>query len=137
VTFSLDARAFAHWDTRTSGWLVEGGDYLVEIGDSSHDIALTAAVRLPSPPPARLTLDSRVSEFLEHPVAGPIMARAARGAAGTGDPGMLDMVGSLSMRRLMRFPGVGSSLAKLPVLMAVANNPVVRGLATWWQRRKR
>ncbi len=139
VTFALDARAFAHWDTRTSGWLIEGGEYLVEIADSATEVALTATVRLPEPRAARLTLDSRVSDFLEHPVAGPIIARAAGSAADRGDGGtsLLDMVGSLSMRRLMRFPGVGSSLSKLPVLMAVANNPVVRGAASWWQRRKR
>lgn len=139
VTFALDARAFAYWDARSSGWLVEGGEYRVEVAGSAIDVALTATVQLPHPRPARLTLDSRVSDFLDHPVAGPIIARAAGSAADRGDRGTstLDMVGSLSMRRLMRFPGVGSSLSKLPVLMAVANNPVVRGVAAWWQRRKR
>ena len=137
VEFELDARAYAHWDTRTSGWVVPGGEYLVEVGHSAHDIALTAAVRRHPPAPGKLTLESRVAEFLAHPVTGPLFARAADGAGADGGINLLDMVASMPMRRLMRFPGVGDAFKRIGPLIAVANNPVVRGVAGWWQRRKR
>lgn len=139
VDLPLDARAYAHWDTRSSSWLVPGGDYLIEVGNSAHDIVLTATVHQHGPKPAKLTLDSRIEEFLTHPVTGPILARAAGGAAEQTEGGtsLLDMVASMPMRRLMRFPGVGDSLRQLPTLIRIANNPVVRGVATWWQRMRR
>ncbi len=137
IDFLLDARAYAHWDTRTGGWLVPGGEYLVEVGHSAHDIAVSHAVTRPAPAAGTLTLDSRVAEFLEHPVTGPLLARAAAAAAVEGGTNLLDMVASMPMRRLMRFPGVGDSLNRIGVLIAVANNPVVRGVAAWWQRRRR
>ena len=134
VSFELDARAFAHWDVRTHAWLVAGGDYTVAVGHSAHDIAQSALVRLPPPPSARLTLDSRVHDFLVHPVTGPLLARASRGVDGGENSGLLDMVSSMPMRRLMRFPGAGDSFKRIGTLIAVANNPVVRGVAGWWQR---
>jgi beta-glucosidase len=139
VNFELDRRAYSHWDVRTSAWVVGGGDYTIELGHSSHDIALAASVRLHPPSPSRLTLDSRVEEFLNHPVTGPILARAAGGAADRTEGGtsLLDMVGSMPMRRLMRFPGVGASLDRIGTLMRIANNPLVRGVAAWWGRLRR
>ena len=134
ITFELDDRAFSHWDVRTSAWLVSGGDYEIEIGRSASDIVLSRTVVRRAAKPARLTLDSRVSEFLAHPVTGPIMARAA-GNATDGAASLLDMVASMPMRRLMRFPGVGESLSRIGILIAVANNPVVRGVAGWFRRR--
>jgi beta-glucosidase len=134
ITFELDDRAFSHWDVRTSAWLVSGGDYEIEIGRSASDIALSRTVSRRGAKAARLTLDSRVSEFLAHPVTGPIMARAA-GNATEGAASLLDMVASMPMRRLMRFPGVGESLSRIGILIAVANNPVVRGVASWFRRR--
>jgi beta-glucosidase len=133
VQVELGSRAYSHWDVVTSGWVVGGGRYLVEVGGSAHDIVVAAPVDLPAPRAARLTLDSRVAEFLAHPVTGPLFARAA---AGNGDgSNLLDMVSSMPMRRLMRFPGVGDSFKRIGVLIAVANNPVVRGLAGLFRKR--
>ncbi len=134
VTVGLDARAFAHWDSRAAGWRIPGGEYLVEVGHSAHDIALDAPVRMPQPPAPRLSLDSRVEEFLAHPVTGPLFARAANGAE-EGGTDLLAMVASMPMRRLMRFPGVGDAFKRIGVLIALANNPLVRTVASWFQRR--
>jgi beta-glucosidase len=134
LTFELDARAFSHWDVRTSAWLVSGGDYRIEIGRSASDIELARTVYRRGPKPAKLTLESRVSEFLAHPVTGPIMARAA-GRASDGAASLLDMVASMPMRRLMRFPGVGESLTRIGWLMAVANNRAIRSIASRFRQR--
>ena len=128
VVFEVDDRAYSHWDTRSHSWLIAGGEYTVGVGSSAHDIALSAAVRLPRPLTGRLSLDSRVSEFLGHPVTGPLLARAA-GDAAEGGTSLLDMVASMPMRRLMRFPGVGDAFKRIGLLIAVANNPLVRWLA--------
>ena len=135
VQFELESRAYSHWDVSTRGWVVAGGQYLVEIARSAHDIAVWAPVSLASPRSPRLTLDSRVSEFLDHPVTGPILARAAGGVEGGENTNLLEMVASMPMRRLMRFPGVGDSFKRVGVLIALANNPVVRGVASLLRRR--
>lgn len=138
VRFELDARAFAHWDTRTHDWLVPGGDYRIEIGDSAHDIALWTVVARRGPAPVELTMDSSVAQLLAHPVTGPIFARAVRGADDESAMGgsLFDMVATVPVRRLLRFPGVGDQMRHLPLLLRVANNPLVRTVAGWFDRRR-
>jgi len=46
VHFSLDARSFAIFDTKTHEWCVEGGMYLVKAGASSRDIRLQTEIRV-------------------------------------------------------------------------------------------
>lgn len=138
VRFELDDRAFAYWDARTGGSLVPGGEYRIEIGDSAHDIVLSAVVTRRGPAPGKLTLDSSVAELLAHPVTGPIFARAVRGADEDYSLGtsLLDMVATVPIRRLMRFPGVGDSFRQLPTLLRIANIPIVRTIAGWFDRRR-
>jgi len=137
VQLRLDRRAYSHWDTATSGWRVQGGQYTVAVGRSAHNIALSTTVTLPRPKPGPLTMDSRIQEFLDHPVTGPLLSRAAGNAASLEEGGasLLDMVSSMPMRRLLKFPGVGDQLSKIGVLIAVANNPVVRGIARFFGRK--
>ena len=51
LTFSLDARAFAHWDDVTRGWVVSAGDYRIGVGDASDSLPLGATVQ---PRPGRV-----------------------------------------------------------------------------------
>ena len=48
VSFTLDNRAFAYWNTELHDWTVEPGDFTIEIGRSSRDIALDASVTVNS-----------------------------------------------------------------------------------------
>ena len=131
VTITLGARAFSYWDVESSAWTVAGGVYEVQLGRSAHDIVLTAPVRQASTRKTHpLTMESPVSDWLAHPVTGPILRRtAARENPEEGGTGLLDMVGSMPMRRLLRFPGVEIDHAQLQLLRRVANNPAVLGLA--------
>ena len=48
VTFTLDKRAFAYYNTKISDWHVESGDFEIEIARSSRDIALHTTVYVES-----------------------------------------------------------------------------------------
>jgi beta-glucosidase len=138
VEFALDDRSYSHWDTvhGESGWAIAGGEHTVEVGRSARDILLRDVVRMPPPKPAKLTLESSVADFLAHPVTGPILQRTAnRQGAEEGGTDLLDMVGSMPMRRLLRYPGTEGNRADILRLMRVANNPVVRTIAGWFRRR--
>ncbi|MEP6478433.1 MAG: glycoside hydrolase family 3 C-terminal domain-containing protein [Rhodoglobus sp.] len=136
VAFDLERRAYSHFDVTAGAWTVSGGEYVVAIGRSASDMVLTATVRLAGPKPGPLTMDSPVSDFLRHPVTGPILARAAAAQGEEGGTNVLDMVGSMPMRRLLRFPGVGGSIGQIRSLMRLANVPVVRSVAGWFGRRR-
>lgn len=51
VTFQLDERAFAFWNTRTHNWAVAGGTYTVRICASSQSVRLTGLLELRRPVP--------------------------------------------------------------------------------------
>jgi beta-glucosidase len=47
VTFVLDARSFAYYDTSVPGWVAEAGTYEVLVGRSSSDVRQRTTVTLP------------------------------------------------------------------------------------------
>ncbi len=49
VTLTLDSRAFAAYDSRLSGWQIEGGRFEILIGASSQDIRLQKSLIVRSP----------------------------------------------------------------------------------------
>ena len=138
VTIPLEARAFSYWDVTTHRWQ-SGGAYEVAVGVSASSMVLRATVMLPSTAtPGRLGLDSSVGEWLEHPVTGPVLRReAAKGMGGDlieGGASVLDMVASMPMRRLVRFPGVDVTEKQLRLFAALANNRVVHAVARLFSR---
>jgi beta-glucosidase len=130
VEVPLDARSFSKWDD--AGWVEIAGEHRVEIGRSSHDIALDGVVGIRGPRRKLLTLDSRMSDFLANPVIGPIL-RAASAGAMDGGTNLLDMVKSVPLSRLARFPGVGDRLKSLRLLLPVANNRVIHFAASFFR----
>ncbi|WP_335991211.1 family 78 glycoside hydrolase catalytic domain [Glycomyces sp. MUSA5-2] len=115
VELRLGRRAFAFWDVRKSDWRVVPGDYGIELGRSSGDIADRAELPLDgdSDRPAPLSLDSTVKEWFGHPVVGPVLMQAMMAgateeqlAAAEDNANMLKMVDSMPMGQFARFPGV-------------------------------
>ena len=49
VSLALDHRAFSFWDVGTHQWVLEGGEFEIQIGSSSRDIRLRKNVMLESP----------------------------------------------------------------------------------------
>ena len=71
IAFTLDKRAFALWNEAIHDWYVESGEYTVEIGFSSRQIACAAPVRLESTAvlPRHYSLDSIMLDILADPKA--------------------------------------------------------------------
>lgn len=84
VSFDLDERAFAYWSEKFNDWHVEAGEYAIEVGTSSRDIAGVAVVTLDGDGKA-LPLDewSTFGEWADDPVGSKIVASVyAEGEAG-------------------------------------------------------
>ncbi|GAA1057704.1 glycosyl hydrolase [Agromyces luteolus] len=140
----------AYWDTRVDLWIVEGGEYTVEVGASSRDVRSVATVDVEADPVRiPLTIESTISEVMAHPVAGPIVGQALAAMAadllGGGDPtgeataeqpaetagglgldaeGMMQMMGAMPIGRAAMFPGSAFDLEQIEQLIAVANAPM-------------
>ncbi|WP_426625790.1 glycoside hydrolase family 3 C-terminal domain-containing protein [Leifsonia sp. McL0607] len=129
VVVELAASDLAYYDTEFAGWSVEGGDYIVEVGASSRDLRGSVTVTLAGDGrTARLTVDSTLGEWLEHPVGGPILMVAlaqSAGAEGIGamlaDPGLRRMAESIPLIRAASFPGSPVTREQLDQLVAATN----------------
>jgi beta-glucosidase len=125
VAFELDRRSFAYWDVHERDWVVAPGEYTVQIGASAADIVDERTVTLAGDDLVReLTMESSVAEWFEHPVAGPpllegFLASMPDGAAEM-HAGMLQMIGSMPMRRFAADFGSAIPAEELDRLMAAA-----------------
>ncbi|SNS12390.1 beta-glucosidase [Geodermatophilus saharensis] len=106
VVLELGRRAFAYWDVVESGWVVAPGEYVVQVCADAETVLLEQPVTLAGDDLVRvLTMDSSVAEWFTHPAAGPalVAALAATMPADAASPeeqaGMLQMIGSMPMRR--------------------------------------
>ncbi|WP_100513714.1 exo-alpha-(1-_6)-L-arabinopyranosidase [Bifidobacterium simiarum] len=84
VTIDLDERAFAYWSEKFNDWHVEAGEYGIEVGTSSRDIAATVTVELDGDGKA-MPLDewSTFAEWKSDEIGSGIVEQMkAKGAAG-------------------------------------------------------
>lgn len=75
VSFALDKRAFAYWNDAIHDWHVESGDFLIQIGRSSRDIALEKRVFVESTVeiPATWTVNSIFMDVMKSERAATIL----------------------------------------------------------------
>ncbi|MBR4549166.1 MAG: glycoside hydrolase family 3 C-terminal domain-containing protein [Oscillospiraceae bacterium] len=75
VSFTLDKRAFAYWNTELHDWYVEPGEFRIEIGHSSREIALSAPVTVWSATelPRHYDLDSIFLDIMADPKAAAVL----------------------------------------------------------------
>ncbi|MBT1166583.1 exo-alpha-(1-_6)-L-arabinopyranosidase [Bifidobacterium simiarum] len=84
VTIDLDECAFAYWSEKFNDWHVEAGEYGIEVGTSSRDIAATVTVELDGDGKA-MPLDewSTFAEWKSDEIGSGIVEQMkAKGAAG-------------------------------------------------------
>ena len=125
----------AYWDVRVDRWVVEGGEYTVDVAASSRDIRSSAAVQVDGDDVlVPLTLNSSIGDVVAHPIAGPIVMGALGGFLGElsgadssaasmmpNDEAMEKMMASFPIGRLIGFPGVDVSHEQVEQLLAAAN----------------
>jgi len=125
VRFELDERAFAFWST--SGWLVEPGDFTVEIGSSARDIhhRLQLTLEVDAPVPV-LDRNSTFAEWLEHPQGGAVIEKflddAGEAAAMFKDPESRKLIGSIPVTGLVSFAGISDTEGTVTKLLAAISD---------------
>ncbi len=108
VTFVLGARDLSYWSSAERAWVLEGGEFRIDVGASSRDIRLSATITVGDPRPRPpLTAEASLEEWLADP-DGAARLRAAAGAAPIlAEPEMLRLTGSFPLGRLGAFPNMG------------------------------
>jgi len=83
VTFKLNKRSFAYYNTKINDWYVEDGIYEILIGASSADIRLSKQVAVKSTTPIKkvFTEKSVMCEIVEHPAAAKLLEQVMGGLA--------------------------------------------------------
>nr|WP_308626822.1 glycoside hydrolase family 3 C-terminal domain-containing protein [uncultured Eisenbergiella sp.] len=76
VSFTLDKRAFAYWNTQIHDWHVESGEFRILVGKSSRDIQLEASVTVESTKklPVHYTMDTTFGDLMMDEKARQILA---------------------------------------------------------------
>ncbi len=135
ISLTVRRKDLAYWDLRVDRWIVEGGEYLFEVGASSRDLRASVAVTIDGDPVVRpLTMESSVTDLLADPVAGPVVLQAMTAVFGGGigmdaagasmmanDEAMMKMMASFPIGRLAGFPGVSVTYEDIEALIAKAN----------------
>ena len=141
VTFTLDKRAFAYWNTQLHDWHVESGAFTVEVGQSSRDIEVSGTVTVESTVelPRHYTADSIMMDVMADPKAmkaiGPMLAMVQQTFAPDGGEGGSEaaqeavseemgmaMMRYLPLRGLVSFAGDKIADDTLDNLLAALNN---------------
>ncbi len=76
VTFTLDKRAFAYYNTSIHDWYVETGAFMIEIGRSSRDIVLSKEVTVTGTTslPVHYTMNTIFADLMENKKAAAVIA---------------------------------------------------------------
>jgi beta-glucosidase len=108
VTFTLTDRDLSYWSVALGRWVLEPGEFRVEIGSSSRDIRLSATINVDGTPPRQpLTAMSTVSEWLADPDARDRLYGTIKEVTGEDsiDLGSLaELIGAIPLAVLTAFP---------------------------------
>ncbi|WP_347976908.1 glycoside hydrolase family 3 C-terminal domain-containing protein [Microbacterium sp. ProA8] len=138
VTLTVRRKDLAYWDIRADRWVVEGGEYTVDVAASSRDIRSTVSVAVTGDEfTLPLSRTSSMGEVLRHPVAGPVVQAAiAQMMGGLDQSAASIMPEGVDMSKMMEsFPigrigmmgalgggdGAGTSAEMIDGLIAMAN----------------
>lgn len=106
VEIEIGSDDLAYWSVRDQAWIVEGGEYVVEIGASSRDLRLSGTIAVVGNEPWRpLALDSTVAEAMQVPAFAEMISSFA-GAIFGDDPDLIRMMESIPLAALAGFGGI-------------------------------
>lgn len=113
VEVTLRRSELAYWDVRVDGWVVEGGEYVVEVGASSRDLRSRTSVLIEGESvELPLSLASSIDEVLEHPMAGPALRAVIDAQFGAGSD-IIKILGNFPVGRLDGIPMPREDMEKL------------------------
>lgn len=105
VSLTIERSDLAYWDIRVDAWVVEGGDYLVEVGASSRDIRCRTSVsvsgdgvRLP------VSMNSTVQELILDPVVGAELRQLLDERFGGAEGHLMKVLGGFPVGRIDGMP---------------------------------
>jgi beta-glucosidase len=117
VRCQLDERAFAFWSRRFQQWVVESGEFMIAVGNSSRHLVATETITLDAP---RLSLplgpDSTLHEWLEDERGRELLSK--RDVRLLQDPELIKVIGTMPMHTLAAFGGMALSHEELDELVA-------------------
>jgi beta-glucosidase len=131
VTFILDKRAFAYYNSEIKDWHVESGEFEILIGSSSKDILLKECIKVESTVTIRkkFTKVSTIGDVMSHPVGCVIAKDLMRGFLGDEAPStdglgtdMAEMMKDFVLRSMVNFSGGKFSEEMLEGLLEQLNN---------------
>ena len=77
MSFTLGARDLSYWHPGLHRWVVEGGEFVIEVGASSRDLRGSVSLEIEGEPLwGELTPMSTIEEWFAHPVGGPLLQAA-------------------------------------------------------------
>jgi beta-glucosidase len=117
VSCQLDERAFAYWSSRFHRWVVEPGEFMIAVGNSSRHLVATETITVDAP---RLSLplgpDSTLHEWLADERGRELLTK--RGIKLLQDPELIKVIGTMPMETLAAFEGMALSHDELNELIA-------------------
>jgi beta-glucosidase len=117
VSCQLDERAFAFWSRRFQQWVVEAGEFMIAVGNSSRHLVATETITLEAP---RLALplgaDSTLHEWLEDDRGRELLTK--RDMRLLQDPELIKVIGTMPMHTLAAFEGMALSHDELQELIS-------------------
>jgi beta-glucosidase len=117
VSCELGERAFAFWSQRFRQWVVESGEFMIAVGNSSRHLATTKTITLDAP---QLSLplgpDSTLHEWLADERGRELLSEQE--APLLHDPELIKVIGTMPMSTLAAFHGMALSHDELKKLVA-------------------
>ncbi len=131
VVLTVRREDLAYWDIRVGRWVVEGGEYAVEVAASSRDIRATVSVPVDGDAvTVPLSAESSLGEVMARPIAGPVVqaaiAQMMQGMEGVESimpegVDMTKMMDSFPLGRVSMMAGDAASPEMIQGLIAMAN----------------
>ncbi len=119
VTIVLDQRAFSFWSESLRTWVVESGEFVIDVGASSRDIrgsaTLSVEARSISPP---LTSMSTLHEWLADPHGSTALRAIPSIAPVLDQDDLVSVIGTMPLDTLASFPGLGLDHRQLDELIS-------------------
>ncbi|MGF3056814.1 glycoside hydrolase family 3 C-terminal domain-containing protein [Microbacterium sp. YY-01] len=136
IELHIDREDLAYWDIRVDRWVVEGGEYTIDVAASSRDIRSSTTVTVDGDAvDVPLTMESSIGDLLRNPVSGPIMRGAMSGMFGDQshndaesaqepdtDDTLAKILESFPIGRIVGFPNVPVTYEQIEQLIAAANS---------------